>query len=162
MIDESINQYDSSHDFDFLVGIWQVKNKRLPKYLQGSSNWETFETTCTTQLILGGLGNTDEIVAKNWKPGFIGMSLRLYNPTTKLWSIYWADNQRCTLDPPVVGKFSNGVGVFEGSDTFEGKPILMRFTWSNITTATAHWQQEFSDDNGQSWEKNWIMEFTRA
>ena len=72
------------------------------------------------------------------------------------------DNQRCVLDPPVVGKFSNGVGVFEGADEFQGRPIIMRFTWSNITPTSARWEQEFSADNGQTWEKNWIMEFTRA
>lgn len=150
------------HDFDFLIGNWHIKNERLPKYLQGSSDWETFEATGTMNLILGGLGNIDDFTPKNWKPGFIGMSLRIFNPKTQLWSIYWADNDRTVLDPPVIGKFSNGIGMFEGSDTLAGKPILIRFIWSKITPTSAQWEQEFSDDNGQTWETNWTMEFTRA
>jgi hypothetical protein len=113
-------------------------------------------------LVLGGLGNIDDFTPKNWKPGFIGLSLRIFNPKTQQWSIYWADNDRAVLDPPVVGKFSQGVGIFEGADTLEGKPIRMRFIWSKITLNSAQWEQEFSDDDGQTWEKNWVMEFTRA
>lgn len=161
-MNDSMNQHDGSHDFDFLVGSWRIKNKRLLKRFQNSSDWESFEATGAMELILGGLGNIDDFVPKDWMPGFIGMSLRLFNPATGLWSIYWADNQRGMLDPPVIGKFSDGVGVFEGANTFEGKTILMRFIWSNITPTTAKWEQEFSDDNGKTWEKNWIMEFTRV
>jgi hypothetical protein len=158
---ESANPHDASHDFDFLVGRWHIHNKRLLKRFQNSDEWESFEATGTMNLILGGLGNIDDFIPEQWHPGFIGMSLRLFNPTTGLWSIYWADNQRYTLDPPVVGKFTNGIGVFEGSDEVEGRPILMRFIWSNITPITARWEQEFSDDDGKTWEKNWVMDFTR-
>ena len=150
------------HDFDFLVGHWRIKNKRLVKYLQDSNEWEAFEATGTMNLLLGGMGNIDDFIPKNWNPGFVGMSLRLFNPKTQQWSIYWADNDRAVLDPPVVGTFSNGVGIFEGSDTLESKPILMRFIWSNITPTSARWEQEFSGDNGQTWEKNWTMDFTRS
>ncbi len=153
---------DPKHDFDFLVGHWHIKNKRLIKYLQGSNEWETFEATGTMSLILYGMGKIDDFTPKNWKPGFVGMSLRLFNPKTQQWSIYWADNDRAVLDPPVIGKFSKGVGIFEGSNTLRGKPILMRFIWSNITPTSAQWEQEFSSNNGQTWEKNWTMEFTRA
>jgi hypothetical protein len=155
-------EHGGERDFDFLVGHWRIKNRRLTKYLQGSTDWESFEATGTMNLILGGMGNIDDFIPETWKPGFVGMSLRIFDPKTQLWSIYWADNHRAVLDPPVIGKFSNGIGIFEGSDMLEGKPILMRFTWSNISKTTARWEQEFSDDNGQTWEKNWIMEFTRV
>ena len=65
------------------------------------------------------------------------------------------------LDPPVVGAFSGDTGLFEGSDTFEGRPILVRFVWSGVTTQTPRWEQAFSDDGGETWETNWVMEFTR-
>jgi hypothetical protein len=162
LMSETVSQADGSHDFDFLIGQWRIKNKRLTNYLQDSSEWESFEATGTMNLILGGLGNIDDFIAEQWKPGFIGMTLRLFNPMTKKWSIYWADNQRAILDPPVIGEFSNGIGIFEGADEFQGKPIMMRFIWSKITSTSAQWEQAFSADNGQSWETNWIMEFTRA
>jgi hypothetical protein len=66
------------------------------------------------------------------------------------------------LAPPVIGSFSGDVGVFECDDTFEGRPIRVRYTWSDVTTPTPHWEQAFSDDGGETWETNWVAEFTRA
>jgi hypothetical protein len=71
---------------------------------------------------------------------------------------------RCVLhalDPPVVGAFRNGVGTFSANDTLNGRPIVVRYIWSDITRTSAKWQQAFSDDGGKTWETNWIMEFHR-
>jgi hypothetical protein len=43
-----------------------------------------------------------------------------------------------------------------------GRPILVRFTWSRVMTRTPRWEQSFSADGGETWERNWIMDFTRA
>jgi hypothetical protein len=91
------------------------------------------------------------------------MSFRFFDPATDQWSIYWADSRRPgLLDPPVIGSFSDDFGIFEGDDTFDGRPIRVRFTWSGITTPTPRWEQAFSDDGGETWETNWIMDFRRA
>jgi hypothetical protein len=91
------------------------------------------------------------------------MSLRLYNPRTRTWSIYWTSNRIDGLEPPVVGSFDDtGVGVFEGRQELDGRPILVRFTWSNITRDGARWEQAFSPDDGKTWETNWVMTMTRA
>jgi hypothetical protein len=66
------------------------------------------------------------------------------------------------LDPPVFGSFENGLGIFEGEDTFEGRPIRVRFTWSRVATPAPRWEQSFSADGGESWELNWVMDFMRA
>jgi len=113
---------DGSHDFDFQTGQWRIRNERLVERLAGCTEWETFESTNRAWLLPGGLGNMDEYATDHW-PGFVGLSLRLYNRETRQWSIYWASNQKGTLDPPVVGSFANGVGVFEGRDELDGRPI---------------------------------------
>lgn len=159
---------DSRHDFDFLMGTWQIYNERLVERLKGCTVWESFEARGQARPLPGGIGNYDEFVPVDWRPGFVGMSLRSYRPATDLWSIYWLDNKTGGLDaagnllPPVVGRFDNGVGVFEGDDTFEGRPIRVRFIWSGIGPDRARWEQAFSPDGGASWEINWIMRFTRS
>ena len=86
-----------------------------------------------------------------------------FDPETKLGSIYGADSRRSgALDPPLVGAFSGDTGVFIGEDVFRGRPILVRFIWSGVTTPTPRWEQAFSDDGGRSWETNWVMDFTRS
>ena len=62
----------------------------------------------------------------------------------------------------MFGTFDGDVGTFEGEDVFKGRPILVRFTWSGVTTETPRWEQAFSDDGGKTWETNWVMDFARA
>ena len=153
---------DGRHDFDFWRGSWKVHNRYLKERLVGSNDWVEFEATSVARPLLEGLGNEDEF-RTDYDGGFIGMSFRFFDPETKTWSIYWADSRRPgKLDPPVVGSFDGDTGSFQGADTFAGKPVLVRFEWSRVTTPEPRWEQAFSDDGGKSWELNWVMEFTRA
>jgi len=160
---ESTAQAESTaRDFDFWMGSWNVKNSYVKKRLAGADEWDEFESTVTARPLLDGLGNEDEF-RTDYRGGFVGMSLRFFDPETKQWWIYWADTRRSgKLDPPVVGAFDGDVGVFHGDDTFAGKPIRVRFIWSGVTTRTPRWEQAFSEDDGETWETNWIMDFTRA
>jgi hypothetical protein len=148
------------HDFDFLHGRWRIHNRRLRERLTNCDAWEEFEATGECRPILGGIGNIDEFLTDYWTD-FVGMALRLFNPQTGKWSIYWADTQQSGLLPPVIGSFSNGVGSFEGADELRGQLVQVRYIWSDITGTSARWEQAFSPDNGHTWETNWIMHFTR-
>jgi hypothetical protein len=148
-------------DFDFWMGSWKVHNRRLRERLKGSTAWEEFESTVTARPLLGGVGNED-VFRMELSGGFTGMSFRFFDKATGRWSIYWADSRKGTLDPPVVGGFDGARGVFEGDDTFEGRPIRVRFIWSRVTTPTPRWEQAFSPDGGKTWETNWVMDMTRA
>ena len=158
---------DGARDFDFYMGRWRIQNKRLVKRLAGSTEWETFEATAHAQPLPGGIGNYDDFIAEKWRPGFVGVSFRVFNPASKKWTIYWLDNKTGGLDANgqltigVVGEFKNGTGIFTCTDEFEGKPIVVRYTWSNITQNAARWEQAFSPDGGKTWETNWVMEQTR-
>jgi hypothetical protein len=152
----------AAHDFDFLHGRWRVENEFLKKRLAGSADWDTFAATQEVAPILDGLGNIDEYVTERQGKKFIGVSLRLFSPKTNLWSIYWVDNFSAKLEDPVVGAFRDGVGTFISHDQHEGKPMLTRYLWSEITPKRARWEQALSLDDGTTWETNWVMKFTRA
>ena len=152
----------TARDFDFWMGRWNVRNRYVKKRLAGSHESDEFESTVTARPLLDGLGNEDEF-RTDYRGGFVGMSFRFFDPETKQWWIYWADTRRSgRLDPPVVGAFDGDVGVFEGDDTFDGRPIRVRFIWSGVGTPSPRWEQAFSEDGGETWETNWIMDFTRA
>ncbi len=148
------------NDFDFFIGSWNVVNRRLKSFLTGSQDWEEFPGTSTCQQIFGGGGSFDEIIFPTL--GRRGMTLRLFDVERKEWSLYWASSRTGRLFPPVVGTFAGGRGDFYGDDTHDGKPVKAHFIWSDITPTSARWEQEFSADGGQTWESNWIMDFTRA
>ncbi len=155
----AIQKTDVSHDFDFFYGRWIVHNHKLKKRLQGSSEWEDFDATQQCLPALGGLGNTDQLIAQDGTP--IGMALRFFNRAEQRWYIYWVSYSDGIMQPPVAGTFKDGVGVFEGPDVYQGIPITVRFVWSNINTPMPRWEQFFSTDNGQTWESNWVMTFER-
>lgn len=157
----SVEARDGRHDFDFLFGRWTVHNRRLVARLQGSTEWQEFEATSEARGLPTGMANED-VFRSEHLPGFVGMSFRFFDPQSKTWAIHWVDNKVGVLEPPVIGAFSGDVGVFKGPDVFRGRPITVRFIWSGVTSPRPRWEQAFSPDGGQTWETNWVMEFTRA
>jgi len=145
-------------DFDFLHGHWRVANRRLKERLRGSQEWEEFDATALCQPLFGGDANVDEFTFP-W--GDSGLTLRLYDPSSKQWSLSWSTRATGRLLPPVVGTFTDGVGTFYGDDTEQGRPVRVRYIWSGITPTAAQWEQAFSTDGGQTWETNWFMYLTR-
>ena len=151
-----------ARDFDFLIGRWHVHNRRLEERLTGSTSWLEFPATLETRSILQGIGNIDQFRTSFDGRAFEGFTLRLFNPASGNWSLYWADNHSAELQPPLIGRFRDGRGEFFADDTFAGRPIRVRFIWSDISSNSAHWEQAFSADGGSTWETNWTMDFTRS
>lgn len=158
----AVKERATSSDFDFLMGKWNVRNRRLVRRLAGSDEWDEFDSKAAARPLPAGLGNED-VFCTEYGGGFVGMSFRFYDPETGLWSIYWTDSRRPgALDRPLVGSFSGDIGLFEGDGAFDGRQVRVRFTWSGVTTPTPRWEQAFSEDEGETWETNWVMEFARA
>ena len=152
---------DGSRDFDFELGRWRTQLRRLRSPLSGSSDWVEYQGTSTVSGIMGGRANLVELSVEGSAGRIEGLSLRLYNPTTRQWSLNFASIRSGELSPPVVGGFSNGRGEFVGRDTWDGRPILVRFVISDISENWARFEQAFSADNGATWEVNWIAVDTR-
>jgi hypothetical protein len=160
-----MGQDDGRHDFDFVFGTWRIANrKRVRMLVQGDTEWVEFEAYGEARPILGGLGNVDTYSAPEFpgRPGFEGFTLRLFEPDTGLWRIWWASTiGNGVIDPPVVGRFEEGEGRFECDDVLDGVAIRVRYDWTNIGPTSITWEQSFSFDGGATWDKNWIMESTR-
>jgi hypothetical protein len=152
------------HDFDFLVGEWRVHSRKLKERLVGNQEWDEFEGTIRSMRMLDGFGNVDDTVFNMASGDYHGMAPRAYDPKTGLWAIWWIDarNPHAAVDPPVKGRFVNGVGTFYADDTLRGRPIKVRFTWSHITATTAQWDQAFSGDGGKTWETNWTQRLEKV
>ena len=150
-----------ANDFDFLQGRWLIHHKKLAERLVGCETWHEFKTPATNQLILGGLGNIDQCRTESGD-FYEGASLRLFDKHSKLWRIYWMDTAGATLFPPVEGSFSAGVGLFRGYDQHNGTPVLVEFRWDKTNPETPTWQQAFSADEGNTWEVNWYMYFSKV
>lgn len=152
---------DGRADFDFLLGSWRVHNVRL----NPEGEWEQIEAELHARPVLGGLGHIDEFrVPELPGGGFLhGVAMRLFDPDQRVWRDWWGSTRRPGhLDPPAVGGFSDGVGTFVGDDVVDGRPVRVRYTWTEVATGAPRWEQAFSGDAGRTWETNWLMSLSRS
>jgi hypothetical protein len=151
-----------SSEFGFLHGEWTVRHRKLRRRLSGDDRWIEFGGTMSCRPVLAGAGNFDENRLDDPDGAYHACTLRLRDPASGQWSIFWIDGRRLHPDPPVTGRFDDGEGRFSGEDVHEGRPILVRFVWSRLDGPSPRWEQAFSADGGAAWETNWIMDFDRA
>ena len=146
-------------DFDFLTGAWHVHHHRLTTPLDPAGEWIDADGRHHGRTYFNGAVSIDEI---SLDTGRRGLTVRTFDPAERTWSIYWVSSRDGRLQPPVHGRFEDGVGRFEGVDEVDGQPIRARFIWSDISPTTATWRQDFSIDDGATWQHNWQMQFTRS
>jgi hypothetical protein len=152
-----------SGDFDFFLGTWTVRHRRLKQRLAHDNEWQEFDGTCRVWSLLGGAANINERVVNRPDGVSRGLGLRAFDAKTKTWADWNLDARHPhKLDVPIIGTFANGMGTFLSDDTFEGRPIKVRGIFSKITPTSAQWEQAFSPDGGRTWETNWVMRYTRT
>jgi hypothetical protein len=156
------SQVDGQHDFDFEIGAWKTQLLRLDHPLAGSRTWLTYEGTSVVRAILDGRANVVELSVAGSAGRIEGLSLRLYHPQSRQWSLHFSNVRDGALVPPVTGQFTGGRGEFYGEDTLNGRAILVRFVISPVTQDSWRFEQAFSADGGKTWEVNWIAVDTRT
>ena len=152
---------DGAHDFDFELGSWTTELSRLASPLSGSTEWLQYVGTSVVRPIWDGAANLVELDVSGPSGRIQALSLRLYDPDTGEWSIHSASIRGGGISPPGIGRFSDGRAEFLSEESFDGRPILVRFVISDITPDSCRFEQSFSDDGGASWEPNWIAIDTR-
>lgn len=150
-------------DFDFIIGDWRVRHRRLDARLTGCSDWTEFDGTSSTRKILQGFGNVEDNLLCFPDQTVRAAAFRSFDPASGHWSIWWLDGRAPhRLDTPVVGGFSGTIGTFHADAVLNERPIQVRFIWRADPDSHPQWEQAFSDDEGTTWETNWTMEFRRT
>jgi len=150
-------------DWNFLVGRWKVRHRKLRRRLVESRDWDEFDGTYVNWSLLGGNGHVGDNMMAAPAGTYRGIGLRAFDPVAREWLSWFLDGRDPTrFGVPLRGRFADGIGIFLSDDVHEGRPIKARTTWSRITRATARWEQSFSTDGGQSWEVNWTSDYTRV
>jgi hypothetical protein len=147
---------DGQHDFDFEIGTWKTHLSRLVHPLSRDKTWVQYEGTSIVRPVWNGRANLLELVADGPAGHLEALSLRLYNPDSRQWSLNFSNSRSGTVSTPTIGEFKNGRGEFYDQETLDGRAILVRFVISDITEKSCRFEQAFSDDGGKSWEVNWI------
>jgi hypothetical protein len=154
-------QRDGAGDFDWEIGAWEtVVRVRAP--LDANAVWTEFRGTSVIEGMQEGRANYVDLDVASGERRIEGISLRLYNPQTRQWSLNFVSMRDGVLTAPVYGDFENGRGVFYGQDSLDGRVVLVRFVISDITQNSARFVQSYSADGGVTWMDNWIATDTRG
>jgi hypothetical protein len=159
---QAATPHDGQHDFDFNLGTWHTHIKRLQHPLTGSTTWTEMEGTVVIRKVWDGRAQLEEIEADGAAGHFEGLTLFLYNPEAHQWSQIFSNSKDGTVSTPAIGEFKNGRGEFYDQEPYNGRTILVRVVWSDITPDSHRFEQSFSDDGGKTWEPNFVATLTRA
>ena len=152
---------EGQHDFDFNIGVWHTHIKRVLDPLAGSQHSFEMDGTVTVRKVWGGRAELEEIETEGPNGHWEGLTLFLYNPVSHQWSQSFINSKAGDLGPPLVGDFKNGRGELYAQDTDDGRSILVRGTWSDITQDGHHFQQDYSDDGGKTWSASFSADLIR-
>lgn len=153
---------DGQHDFDFEIGTWKTHVSRRLHPLSGSTTWVELEGTTVVRQVMQGRANLAELDVTGPSGRIEGVSLRLYNPQSRQWSLNFANARVGTLTEPTIGEFRNGRGEFFSQEILDGRSIYVRFVIICETRDACRFEQAFSADGGKTWELNWIATDTRV
>jgi hypothetical protein len=156
--------YDNHKGFDFLFGTWTTRYRILRTHLKHDNVWDDCYGTSRIRPFWNGSANLEDGDLHCPPPrGYTeSMTLRLYDPATNQWSLYWGTTKIGLGLPQQVGHFdSNGVGQFYADDKWEGTPVIIRYKWWLKSGDHPRFEQAFSTDHGRTWETNWTCDYTR-
>lgn len=151
---------DGQHDFDWDLGTWKVHSQRLLHPLTGSTTWTEYDGTDVVRRVWGGRANIGEVELDGPAGHLEYLTLRLYNPQTRQWSMNISSSATGALSPPATGRFEGGHGEFFDQEDYQGRNILVRFEVSVLTPTACRFEQSFSADGGKTWELNLIVNET--
>jgi predicted methyltransferase len=153
---------DGQHDFDFNVGVWQTHIRRILDPLSGSIRSIELNGTVAVRKVWNGRGQLEEIETDGPNGHWEGLTLFLYNPVAHQWSQTFINSKAGELTPPLIGEFNGGRGELFSQDTYEGRSILVRGTWSNIQPDSHHFEEAYSADGGKTWAPAFIADLSRS
>jgi hypothetical protein len=152
---------DGQHDFDFNVGVWRTHIKRILDPLSGPTRSIELDGTVTVRKVWDGRAELEEIEADGPDGHWQGLTLFLYNPVAHQWSQTFTNSKTGVLSPPLIGAFKDGRGELFSQDTFKDRSILVRASWSDITSDCHHFEESYSEDGGKTWAPAFIASLTR-
>ncbi|MEO8112359.1 MAG: hypothetical protein ABI594_20090 [Ginsengibacter sp.] len=133
--------------FDFWVGQWDL-------------TWnDTSHGTNRVLKIMDGCTVNENFYDPEIK--YSGSSWSMYNPQLKMWQQTWIDNQGGYI--ALSGKFENNEMTLatQPQKLPNGKELISRMVFYNITPASFDWRWESTKDNEATWQTNWLIHYKR-
>jgi hypothetical protein len=157
----TVDEQPGQRDFEPLLGRWRFHLKARPA-LSGSTQWVDYTGPGECTPLWHGRAQLDTINLDGPTKHIEGLTVRLFNPKTHEWRLYWANSRDGLVVVPQIGQYKAGHGEFYAQDVLDDKSVLVKFDWSALMSKSPHFEQSFSNDGGKNWEVNWISDQTRV
>lgn len=146
-IKDNINPTDAGPgQFDFWIGEWEL-------------SWN--DTSRGSNIVQKEMN--DFVIQENFTDpasGFSGKSWTVYDTASHLWRQTWVDNQGGYIT--LTGKYDAGTMILTTQPVEKnGKQIISRMIFFNITAQSFDWSWEHSSDNGTKWKVAWKIHYKR-
>ncbi len=151
---------DGSHDFDFARGTWHTHVTRVLDPFSGGTHTVTLDGTKTARAVWNGRAWLEEIEADGPDGHWEGATLFTYNAKSGQWSQTYIDGET-GVQPSTVGSFKDGRGELFGTVDYQGRMVLMREVWSDVTADSHRFEISFSQDGGRTWVPRFKALLTR-
>jgi hypothetical protein len=153
---------DGRHDFDFNFGVWKTHIRRILNPFANSPESIELNGTVTVRKVWDGRAQLEEIEADGPKGHWEGLTLFLYNPEAHQWSQTFINSATGVFSGGLIGEFKDGRGELFAADTFNGRSVLIRGVWSDITPDAHHFEESYSNDGGKTWFAAFVANLTRT
>ena len=152
---------DGSRDFDFEIGTWRTELRLLVSPLGAPADWAEYTGTTVVTKVWGGDANLVELDATGARGRIRALSLRLYDPASRQWSLNFSNARSGVMATPSVGGFKDGRGEFHSHEAVGGRTSWVRFEITPLGPDSIRFVQTVSQDGGRTWTPNWIALDTR-
>jgi hypothetical protein len=151
---------DGSHDFDFARGQWHTHVTRVLDPFTGGTHTVTIDGTKTARPVWNGRAWLEEIEADGPDGHWEGATLFTYNAKSGQWSQTYIDGDN-GIQPSSIGSFKDGRGEFFGTTDYQGRTVLLRGVWSDVTADSHRYEISLSQDGGHTWMPRFKAYLTR-
>lgn len=131
---------------DFWIGDWAI-------------SWPGGHGTNKISRSLGGRVVEEVFASESGGGSFDGRSLSVLDVADGRWRQTWVDDAGSYLD--FVGVEVDGRISFQRSATVQGKPVLQRMVWLDVTADGFRWEWQSSTDAGATWKVMWPLDYRR-
>ena len=148
-------------DFDFEFGAWQVHIKRLQHPLTSSSGWLEYEGISVVGPVWDGRANLGQLTVGGPAGHIEGLSLRLFNPESNQWNIFWANSKDGVLGQAMIGEFKNGQGEFYNQESPTAGRSMFDLSSQTSLQARSDWSRPSRTTEARLGKRTGSAAFTR-
>jgi hypothetical protein len=117
--------------------------------------------TVAVRPVWDGRAQLEEIEADGPTGHWQAMTAFLYDPQAGQWSMNFANSSSGKMNPPMIGGWQNGRAELLATDTLDGRAVLVRGVWSDLTPTSHTYQESFSADGGRTWVVSYTAHKTK-